>query len=60
MKELKSYSYLSKRSINQLTNVTISSCQAVSDVSAKGEKNKTLSRITIKIIMQTKIPKLES
>eukprot|EP00069_Balaena_mysticetus_P012025 bmy_21535T0 len=44
MKELKSYSYPLKHSINQLTNVTINSCQAVSDMSAKGEKNKTLSR----------------
>ena len=38
MKELKSYSYPLKRSINQLTNVTIDTCQAVSDMSAKGEK----------------------
>lgn len=48
MKELKSYRYPLKCSISQLTNVTMDSWQAVSDISAKGRKNKTLSCITIK------------
>lgn len=55
MKELKSYSYPLECFINQLTNVTIDSYQAVSDMSAKGEKNKALRCTTIKIIMQTRM-----